>query len=199
MKISRKVWKAFAGAGIAVMVLAGCSAPEEEPVPQYTGIPESSPTGNTTDIEATSEPTTDPTPTVTDTLGEANLPESVHGQPIAVEVEKATEALLAAAAFMEGNKVEGGYDQWLYYATAPGDTIRMRILPNASSPESYCLQATSQEDPDLSILYDSQPKKVLADGEHCKPEIGTAWESADGSENDQSTTDPSPGEAAPTG
>lgn len=104
------------------------------------------------------------------------------GENNKTEITKANDLLLAAATYMEENKVDGGYDEWLYYASNPQDSVRMRLLPQLSSSESYCIAAISGVDPSLAMFYDSQTDKVLADGEACKKPLGEPWGTGDISE-----------------
>lgn len=98
------------------------------------------------------------------------------------EIEKANDLLLAAATYMEDNKTDAGYDEWLYYATNPQDSVRMRLIPQFSSNKSYCISAISGVDPSLAMFYDSQTKKVLKEGEACKKPLGEPWGIGDASE-----------------
>lgn len=174
--------KTFAWAALAVasLALVGC-VPQGEPtedVPTHTALPTVRPLE-----EATG-------PNGNGNSQGSNSATSNFGANNALEITKARESLEASAFFLEGNKVDGKYPQWLQYATGPQSSVRVRILPHVSSAESYCLQATSLEDPSMSVLYDSQTKKVVDNGKSCSPVKGASWESLTSETEAPETTQP---------
>ena len=169
----KKILSVTVSALVASTILTGCGPTEqaEDEIASYTPVPTTRPFENSVEMPG-------PGPNIDIN---SNTAVSEHGSAIKTELDKASSALQAAATFMEGNKVDGKYEQWLQYSTGPQSSVRVRILPHVSSSESYCLQAVSLEDPQMSVLYDSQTKKVLNDGQACSAVKGQSWESLNSS------------------
>lgn len=178
------LFKKLSAVAVAALLLTGCT-PAEDEFATFSENPEARAFEEGAQNTQTGE-------SKTQAPVEAPLIESSSGSIGGkVEIQKAKEMINAAVFYVEENKTEAGYDEWLYYQTGPKSTIRLKFLPSLSSPKSYCMLATSTMDPDMGMLYDSQQKKILADGASCKTPSGTPWETLE-SENLETTNTATP-------
>lgn len=151
---------------MVTLMLAGCTSSEEEPVATFSADPTSRPFEDGGPSKETDPSESDHDSFLKSTNGE-NADKAT--------VDRIKKFIQAAVSYTEDSKTKEGYTEYLYYSTSPNDGLQMEFVRYLSSKDSYCLAATSLEFLDLNILYDSQQKRILNEGESCKLPKGQPW------------------------
>lgn len=161
--------KKMSVAVMAIALLTACTPAEEESPAQNAPQP-SARAFNENPDEDTSQQKDDGT---SDENNEDSGFTSDPGSAPQKRVDFVKDFLKEAGDHTIQSKGDNGYTEEPAYQ--PPRSFTLRMIPTASSKESFCLAAGALEFPDLVFLYDSQQKKVLPEGSSCKGVIGEPW------------------------